>query len=178
MKYIKSYNENFKIDSDSSEFQIILTKFFKNRYNFKTNLKVYYPDESSIELVNGSLGEDDIHPMDSGYILRVEYDDEKYRLSIDGKDDMEFDNINDLMTNITNYLDTYEKDFYNHLNGHNITKVEVFNPDNFSKFILEDIDKNKMTVKYLNKLKKVHKYLNNNTKDILDVYINMNKYNI
>jgi hypothetical protein len=183
MKYIKSYNENFNsslsLDSDATEFQKTMVIFFKNRYNFKTNLKVYWSDESSIELVDGSLGEDDVHPMDSGYILRAEYDDENYILNSDDHDEVIFDDINKLFIEINNYLDKYEKDYYNHLNGHNITKVIVFNPDNFSKFILDDIDKNKNKIKkYLNKLKKVRKYLNNNAKDILDIYLNMNKYNL
>lgn len=177
-KFIE-YNENFEIDDDATEFQKIIVEILKKRYNFETNLEVYLNDDG-VELVNNALEEDDVHPMSVGYIARIEYDGDEYKLSGDGlSDEIICENIEDLIEHTIIYLDAYEKDYYNNLNGHDITKVIVFNPDDFSKFILDDIKKNKnINDKYLKKLKKVKKYLNDYTKNNLDIYIKANKYNI
>jgi hypothetical protein len=178
-KFIE-YNENFEIDSNdnATEFQKTMVELFKKRYNFKTNLEVYLNDDGGVELVNNTLEEDDVHPMSVGYVARIEYDGDEYMLSGESTEII-CDNKEDLIAHTIKYLDAYEKDYYNYLNEYDITKVIVFNPNDFSKFILDDIVKNKnKDNKYLKKLKKVTKYLNDYTKSNLGVYIKASKYNI
>jgi hypothetical protein len=181
MKNIKTYNNYIKENLtdeklEDREFMDEMMKFFKDKYNFPTNIEPVDVDTNAIELYNNTLEEEDVHPMSVGYIVRVEYYNYIYLVQTENNDEEEFDNIEDVKNYLDDYLDNYSDDYYEYLVycSEEINKIPVFDTDKYSEYILNYI-KDK---KFNKNLKNVFQYLNKETQDKLEHLVNATNFDL